>query len=527
MSLSPAATMNVASGVAWRDEIVILYATETGNARSVAGDAEAAATQLGLTARLLDMGEVTAADLASIETALFVASTFGEGEPPIAAEVFFRSLLASDAPVLGDLRFSVLALGDRAYTEFCGFGRALDARLDALGARRIAALQECDFDYAVPAAEWISGTLSTCAADRPEAEIVSLDLYRTVLAGALKRERRLLLSVISTRNMHQGTSNDRTMHVELSIAGEASAAFPYEPGDAVAVMPRNALATVISVIEASVGSLDDTLVAVLLGSKDITTVSSAMVVDYARLTRSSSLASLVDDSQALAAYAGTRHVVDLFREYPADLSGEQLLSLLRPLAPRHYSIASSRREVGDRLDLLVTRSSWPASDGVRHGVASGYLTDLGAKETTVEAVYKPNDNFRLPQDAHRPVIMIASGTGVAPFRGFMQDRRATGAAGLNWLFFGHRRSDSDFFYQDEWSSFRRAGILTQINCAFSRDPDGRGYVQHALLEQQNGLRRWIEDGAAIYICGSLAMGTAVEPPSHPSSVQQDAKEVCR
>ncbi|MDA8249818.1 MAG: flavodoxin domain-containing protein [Rhodospirillales bacterium] len=480
--------------------LTILYATESGNAESLAGRARGVAARAGFTARVLDMADATPADLAGVRNLLVIASTWGEGDPPQRAAGFYGALLAADAPRLPDLRYSVLALGDRAYANFCLTGQRIDARLAELGATRVAARTDCDLDFEAPAQQWLDGALHDIAAgETPAAEagaVIHVDFARPDTAGAPHDRTSPFAATITGRvNLNGSRSSAETWHIELSLAGSGIA---YEPGDALAVLPRNDPALVEAVARTAGIAPDAAFAEALAGKLDITTLTRPMLAAYAALTGEKRLADAATQADMLAE---GRQVLDLLEAFPHALTPDQLAGLLRPLPPRSYSIASSRTAVEDAAHLLVAAVRYEAHGRTRHGVASVDLADRRRAGGTVEVFLRPNPHFRLPADPSRKVIMIGPGTGVAPFRGFLQERDATGATGGNWLVFGHRAYTHDFLYQLEWQDLLRRGVLTHLDVAFSRDQPEKVYVQQRLWQQRRRLYSWIADGAHVYVCG--------------------------
>ena len=484
-----------------KQPLTILYATESGNAESLAGRARQAAARAGFAAKVLDMADVTPADLAGLRNLLVIASTWGEGDPPQRAASFMKALFANDAPRLPDLRFSVLALGDRAYVNFCETGRQIDARLADLGATPIAARIDCDLDFETPAKQWLDGALhDLAAAADPAAEeagaVIHVDFARTPAAGPVWDRSTPFAAEITERvNLNGSRSTAETWHIELSLEGSGIA---YEPGDALAMLPRNE-PSLIEAISRATGVVPDAAFAESLAGKlDITTLTRPMIASYAGLTGEQRLS----DAAAQAAFlVAGRQVIDLFETFPHRLTQEQLAGLLRPLPPRSYSIASSRKAVDEAAHLLVAAVRYAAHGRARHGVASVDLADRRRAGATVDVFLKPNQHFRLPADPSRKVIMVGPGTGVAPFRGFLQEREAIGATGGNWLFFGSRNYTHDFLYQLEWQDWLQRGTLSHLDVAFSRDQPEKVYVQHRMWEQRQRLYAWVEDGAHVYVCG--------------------------
>jgi sulfite reductase (NADPH) flavoprotein alpha-component len=492
-----------AAPAAPRPPLTILYATESGNAEALAGAARKAAQRLGFAAKLRDMADTTPAEVAQAGPLLVIASTWGEGDPPQRAEAFYAGLLGADAPAFAGVRFAVLALGDRAYVNFCETGRRIDARLAELGAERVAPLAECDLDYAAPARAWTETVLATLAPE-PDAgaAVIRVDFARAPaeeapdaaalgprVAEAEITERVLLSSSRSTAE---------TWHVELALDGTG---LTYEPGDAIGIAPRNNPALVEAVLAATGLTEDAPTRAALTARYDITTLTAAQVAAHAARTGDAALAGLAADPARVAAYLRDRQVIDLLEAAPARLNPAELTGLLRPLPPRLYSVASAPEAVDGAAHLLVASVRWQSHGRRRSGVASVDLADRRGAGDRISVHVKPNPHFRLPEDRDRPIVMIGPGTGIAPFRGFLQRREAAGAHGRNWLFFGARQFTHDFLYQLEWQDWLASGVLTRMDVAFSRDQPEKIYVQQRMWEARAELWRWLDDGAVTYVCG--------------------------
>jgi sulfite reductase (NADPH) flavoprotein alpha-component len=485
-----------AAAPARRAPLTILFATESGNAESLADIARKAASKLGFAARVLDMADATPAQVAAAQNLLVIASTWGEGDPPQRAIDFHAALMAEDAPRFDGVRYAVLALGDRAYAKFCETGRLFDERFAALGGTRVADRIECDLDYDVAANAWLGGTLTQLQAGLGEpdagAAVIHVDFARAPLeASAYNRTRPFEAEITERIKLSGSRSTSETWHVEVSLAGSG---IVYEPGDSLGFLPSNDPALVDAVLMATGLSGDAALRAALSERFDITTLTRKQVADYARLIGDASLAEDV-------AFADGRQVIDLLNAAPHGLSAEQLTSLLRPLPPRYYSVASSLKTVPDEAHLLVAAVRYETHGRARSGVASVDLADRRNAGERLKVFVKPNLHFRLPTDPQRPIIMIGPGTGVAPFRAFMQERDAVGARGKSWLVFGHRHYTHDFLYQLEWQDLLKRGVLSRLDVAFSRDQPEKRYVQHALWDARRDLHAWVQDGAVIYVCG--------------------------
>ena len=350
--------------------LTILFGTESGNAEGLAADAKKAAGRLNFAASVLDMGSVTPQALQKAKNLIVIASTWGEGEPPQRATEFYDALMADTAPRLEGLRFAVLALGDRAYAQYCAVGHAIDTRLAALGATRAADLVECDLDYAAPAAGFIATALKAYAPERADATVISLDTRRAPAATVPDKAAPYLAEITEHLNLHSSRSTADTVHIELSLAGSG---IVYEPGDALAVLPRNDPRTVAAILSAIGRGSDAELADSLASSRDITTLTRPLLSGYAAITGDIALQAIAGDPGDAANWIAGKQPIDLFEAAPQTLSRDQVLSLLRPLPPRYYSIASSQKSVGEQADLLVARLSWKHGDELRQGVASNDL----------------------------------------------------------------------------------------------------------------------------------------------------------
>lgn len=483
-----------------RMPLTILYATESGNAEALAGAARKAAQRLGFAPKLLDMADTTPAQVANAGPLLVIASTWGEGDPPQRAEAFYAALLGPDAPRFDTRRFGVLALGDRAYVNFCETGRRIDARLAELGGERVAPLVECDLDYAAPARAWTESVLATLAPEPEQgAAVIRVDFARTPAADEAPPAPRVIEAEITERSLLSSSrSSAETWHVELSLEGSALA---YEPGDAIGIAPRNDPALVAAVLAATGLGEDPALRAALTDRYDITTLTTAQLGAYAVQAGNPALAAVAADPARAASFLQGRQVIDLLEAAPAQLTAQQLTDLLRPLPPRLYSVASAPEAVGEAAHLLVAAVRWESHGRARTGVASVDLAGRRAVGDRVSVHVRPNPHFRLPEDRERAIVMIGPGTGVAPFRGFLQRREATGAPGRSWLFFGARQFTHDFLYQLEFQDWLASGVLSRMDVAFSRDQPEKRYVQHRMWEARSELWRWLDDGAVVYVCG--------------------------
>jgi sulfite reductase (NADPH) flavoprotein alpha-component len=518
-SIAPAATL--------QRSVTILYGSETGNSTGLANALRDAIRKKGIEPIVVDMASYKIRKLKDEQDLLIVTSTHGEGDPPLSAMGFFEFVEGRKAPKLPDLRYAVLALGDSTYEHFCGAGKRLDSRLAELGAARLQDRVDCDVDYDEPAAAWVDSMLTSIAPVQPAQPVHSAiglstqSLAASSGATAVVHDKRnpFLATVIDNIVLTGRGSSKETRHIELSLADSALA---FEPGDALGVIPRNDPILVEKLIDVLALSSDaqvevkgrqSTLGELLSSDFEITAATPRFIDQWAALSGSSELAAMGSEGKAdvRAAFLRAHHVIDIVRKFPVSgVDAQSFVAGLRPLQPRLYSIASSLTSAPEEAHLTVSTVRYDLHDEPRAGVASGHLAERGGVEETLPVYVQSNPHFRLPGDDDA-IIMVGAGTGVAPYRGFLQEREARGSAGKSWLFFGERNFHSDFLYQTEWQSYLKDGVLSRMNVAFSRDRSPKTYVQHRLAEQARDVYAWLEEGGHFYICGD---GAHLAPDVH-------------
>lgn len=492
--------------------LTILYGTETGNSRDLAKALAASATERGLAPKLLDLSAYKVRQLKDEQDVLFIVSTYGEGDPPQPSVAFFEFLEGPRAPKLEGVRFSVLALGDSTYEKYCEAGKRIDSRFEELGASRLSPRVDCDIDYDEPAAAWSQSVVEKLAADLAVAAAPAIGaLPRGSDSAPVRHDKRNPFSATVLENIQivGRHSTKETRHVELDLGGSG---LTYQPGDSLGFAAKNDPRVVEELLEAT-GLSADTQVTVkneplplaeaLAGRFEITIGSPRFIEQWANLTGAKELEELTGPEAAAARvkFLYEHHVVDIIRRFPvAGVEAESLLAGLRPLQPRLYSLASSQALVGDEAHLTVAPVRYELHGTARGGVATTQIADRLDMGSTIPVYVQENPHFRLPGD-DVPIIMVGPGTGVAPFRAFLQEREARAAAGRSWLFFGERNFRSDFLYQVEWQKWLEEGVLGRLDVAFSRDAGAKTYVQHRMREQSRDLFAWLEEGAHFYVCG--------------------------
>ncbi|HZA13960.1 MAG TPA: assimilatory sulfite reductase (NADPH) flavoprotein subunit [Myxococcaceae bacterium] len=491
--------------------LTIVYGTQTGNSRLLAERLHARAEAAGLAVRTLSTGKYPLRELEK-ERLLYVAiSTQGDGDPPDDARAFCDFVFGRRAPKLPDLRYSVLALGDSSYPKYCEIGRALDARLAELGAQRLCDRADCDVDFESAAATWLEAALDgakkTLESEPARAPVTAL---RSVPAApAHQRDAPYLAEVLANQRITGRGALKDVRHLELSLGDSGLA---YEPGDSVGVWPRNP-PEVVEEMLATLRLNRDQVVARdgrslplwkwLSEELEVTRVTRPFLAAHAALARSGELERVLapEGAPALRELLTRHQVIDVLRAHPAEWTAPALVAALRRLTPRLYSVASSQKRIGAEVHLTVALVDYLAF-GIRHfGAASAYLAMRRDGEDRVPVFIERNERFRLPADPSRDVLMIGPGTGVAPFRAFVQERAEVGATGRNWLFFGEQHFRTQFLYQVEWQEALKGGALHRISLAFSRDQAQKIYVQHRLREVGREVFDWLEGGAHLYVCG--------------------------
>lgn len=501
--------------------LTILYGTETGNSKGLAKSLAEAAQQQGIASVVADMSDYKTRKLKEEQDLLVITSTHGEGDPPQSAVSFFEFLEGRKAPKLPDLRFAVLALGDSTYERYCEGGKRIDRRLEELGATRLEARVDCDVDYEDAAAEWIAAVVAKLTPPRTESTSVGhgsgVAAQRAAAPAPVAqpihdKQNPFSATIIENLVLTGRGSSKETRHIELSLEGSG---LTYEPGDALGIMPRNDPALVDGLLEHLALPVDATVTArkqpvglreALSSAFEITAATPRFIDHWAELSGASELQQLrgSERAEARAAFMYNNHVIDIVRRFPVKgLDAETFVRGLRPLQPRLYSISSSLAAAPDEAHLTVSTVRYDLHGEPRTGVASGHLAARGEADTTLPVYIQANTHFRLPHD-DAPILMIGAGTGVAPYRAFMQEREARGASGKSWLVFGERNFRSDFLYQVEWQSYLKDGILSQMDVAFSRDRTPKAYVQDRLREHAREVYAWLEEGAHIYVCGDAA-----------------------
>ncbi|KFC06432.1 sulfite reductase [NADPH] flavoprotein alpha-component [Trabulsiella guamensis ATCC 49490] len=492
--------------------ITLLSASQTGNARRVAEQLRDDLLAEKLNVNLVNAGDYKFKQIAAEKLLIVVTSTQGEGEPPEEAVALHKFLFSKKAPKLNDTAFAVFGLGDTSYEFFCQSGKDFDNKLAELGGERLLDRVDADVEYQTAAAQWRARVVEILKARAPVAPatptaVAATGVFNEVHSSPYTKEAPLTATLSVNQKITSRDSEKDVRHIEIDLGDSG---LRYQPGDALGVWYQNDPALVKELVEllwlkgdepVMVDGKTLPLAEALQWHFELTVNTGNIVENYATLTRSESLLPLVGDKAQLQHYAATTPIVDMVRFSPAQLDADALIGLLRPLTPRLYSIASAQAEVENEVHITVGVVRYDIEGRARSGGASGFLADRVEEEGEVRVFIEHNDNFRLPANPQTPVIMIGPGTGIAPFRAFMQQRAADGAEGKNWLFFGNPHFVDDFLYQVEWQRYVKEGVLSRIDLAWSRDQKEKIYVQDKLREQGAELWRWINDGAHIYVCG--------------------------
>ena len=493
-------------------DVTVLYGSQTGNSEGLAKKTAQHLEEKGFQVTLSSMSDFKPNNLKKINNLLVIVSTHGEGDPPDNALSFHEYVHGRRAPKLDHLSFSVLSLGDSSYEFFCQTGKEFDERFQELGGTRLFDRVDCDLDYDEPFSEWLQGVASSLS----EGEAVSLPQET---AGAnnqavseYSRTNPFYAEVLENINLNGRGSNKETRHLELSLEGSG---LVYEPGDSLGIYPTNDPALVDELIQTcgwnaeesvTVHKNGDTLPLkdALTSHFEITVLTKPLLQKIAELTKSESLHALLEEGneEKLKEYIAGRDLVDAARDFgPFEGNAADFTSILRKIPARLYSIASSLKANDEEVHLTIGAVRYDAHGRERQGVCSILCAERLQPGDTLPVYIQHNQNFKLPQDPDAPIIMVGPGTGIAPFRSFMQEREELGANGKSWLFFGDQHFVTDFLYQTEWQKWLKDGVLTKMDVAFSRDTEEKVYVQHQMKKQSKELYEWLEQGAYVYICG--------------------------
>ncbi|MEW6304771.1 MAG: assimilatory sulfite reductase (NADPH) flavoprotein subunit [Verrucomicrobiota bacterium] len=507
------------------EPLLVMYGSQTGSAEGLAKRLAKEAEKRGFAPRVMEMNAFASADLAKESRLVIVTSTWGDGDPPDNAVAFWQHLNSDAAPKLEHLHYAVLALGDKNYADFCGAGRKFDERLEKLGAKRIHPRTDCDVDYEGAAKGWLEGLW-------PALDKVSGGAAKPAEDGGLRvedgkgaapppapaaekgwsRNHPFPARLVTNRKLNAAGSAKDTRHFEISLEGSG---LSYEVGDALGVMPANCpvlveelLATLgfkgEETVKSPAGS-EVSLHEALLRHYIITQPGPSLIQAAAERAKSAEVLALLapDKKPDYDQWLWGRDIVDVLLGCKgAQFAPEEFVGFLRKLQPRLYSISSSPKAHPGQVHLTVAAVRYEAHGRAKKGVCSCFLADRTVlNETPVPVFVQTSHGFRLPTDTERPVIMIGPGTGIAPFRAFLEERRATGAKGKNWLFFGDQCQAYDFLYQEELEAMLKDGALTRLDLAFSRDQKEKIYVQNRMLENAAELWSWLEAGTHVYVCG--------------------------
>ncbi len=498
--------------------VLVLSASQTGNARRVAQSLQEKLSAAGVASVLKNVGDYKSRQLASERLVLLVTSTQGDGEPPEEALTLHKALFSKKPPEVKSLKYAVLGLGDSSYPDFCQAGKDFDSRLNELGAERLFERVDCDLDYQASADAWVEKTVAwlvehetRSAAPSAPASVSSLVTEPQVHEQIYTREKPYTATILTNQKITSRQSQKDVRHLEFDLADSG---IRYQPGDALGVWFHNDAGLVDSIL-ASV-SLEGTESITLKDGRslpirealqrelEITQNTPAFMKGYAQITGDQALLDLATDNKALQEYIAWTPIDVVLRRVPHALTAEQLQGLLRPLTPRLYSIASAQEEVGDEVHITVALVEYEKDTKQYLGGASGYLNRRLEAGDEVDIFIEPSAHFRLPQDPQTPIIMIGAGTGIAPFRAFMQKRDADDAEGQNWLIFGNQSFKDDFLYQLEWQQLAKSERLSRYSFAWSRDQKEKVYVQHKLLQESAELWQWLQKGAHLYVCGDAS-----------------------
>ncbi len=486
--------------------LLVLYGTQTGNSESIAEGLVAMAGDYGLSAELKDMDECEVEDLAKVERLLLICATYGEGEMPDNAEILWEAICEDDAPRLEKTHFSVLALGDSSYDDYCKAGIDWDNRLFELGAMRVVERVDCNVDFEEAADKWCVAALEAIKAkgSAPQQVAVSKPIKQAIEKPEYSRKNPFLAPILSKKLLSGKNSSKEIIHYEIGLAGSD---LVYEAGDALNIVPVNDV-ELVQLLLAYLGLSGDEMVgdvklsSALKTTYDIKLPTAPFLGAVAEKSGDEELTRMLEngDREALNSYLWGRDVVDFIIDFKLTFTADEFIKLLRKLQPRAYSISSSMKKHGDEVHLTISSVRYESFGRKHEGLASCYLSDR-VGDNKVAVYFSPNKAFRVPQDGNVPIIMVGPGTGIAPFRAFLEEREAVNSKGDNWLIFGDRYAADDYIYQTDIENWQKTKLLTKLDLAFSRDQEHKIYVQTRMVENGAQLFEWLERGAYFYVCG--------------------------
>lgn len=506
-------------------QILILSASQTGNAQRVAQQLQQQLQGLHATIQHQSIGDYKSKSLAQEDIVILISSTQGEGEYPEEAISFAKFLFGKRAPDLSHLCFAVLALGDSSYPLFCEAGKNFDERFAELGATRLHERIDCDLDYQTQAEQWqndITTLLQSLLVSATKTtKIIANDTSESAQSTTTlhNKENPYTASLITRQKITSRQASKNTIHLEIDLGDSA---LRYQPGDALGVYAKNAPAlidaflTTLSLDEHATVQLKNgetcTLKHALSEYAELTQNSAVLVKKWADLSAQKELITHLETSEALQNYAERTPLLAMTQQYPAKLEAQAFFDFLRPLVPRMYSIASAQDEVDNEVHLTLSLVEYQYQGQSYSGVASHYLGYQLEEDDEIQVFVEANPRFRLPDNDATPIIMIGAGTGIAPFRAFMQQREHNEATGKAWLIYGNQKFTDDFLYQSEWQRWHKLGLLHNTSLAWSRqNPKKKVYVQDKILEDGEQIWQWLQEGAHIYVCGDAnKMAKAVE-----------------
>lgn len=540
LSINASTTLTNSIAQSEQPTLTVLYGSQTGNAKHEAKAFSEHLAAKGAKTKLVSMADYKPRKIKDETHLVLFVSTHGEGDAPDDAIELHEYLASKKAPKLASLQYAVVGLGDTSYEYFCQTAKDFDARLEALGAKAIGSRLECDVDYADDIASWSQTVTSILIASlKPvdTAQTLTNTPVNNTVESAFNKQNPYSASLLTCLKITGRDSVKDIQHVEISLEGSD---LHYQPGDSLGVYFTNDKALVERILKATGTSAHDsisikgtssTLAEALSDKLELTLSYPGFVKAYQAATNDADLKKILDDKPALRSFLEMRQIVDIIEQFPNKIDPQLLVDAMRPITPRLYSIASSQSEVEDEVHLTVAHIDYEAFGSRHQGGASGFLTSRLEEGSEVKVFVENNANFKLPSNPQTPIIMVGPGTGIAPFRAFMQEREATEANGKNWLFFGNPNFTQDFLYQVEWQSYVKSGLLTEISLAFSRDQVEKIYVQDRLIENGQAVYEWLEQGAHFYVCGdAMHMAKDVENAllniiqNHGDKTEKDAKQ---